>query len=330
MESESDRSRYKTASEINKEVEKRLIEEIEKGELSVKKLSSIGNDLIKQQLECVYKREKTKFIGFPVSISIGNCVGNYIYEPNNDEYNVIKENDVFKIQFGVNIAGCISMYGNTFVYKNNKVSIAETNDLFIKLKKICEKTMFATETNDTLRQHLEIECSKYGYRPLENNVSYQGDKSELSHSDSKYIVLNHQKRTDIDGNILSHPNECFEFEENEVYHINLQLVKDETCLDTIQRHNSHIYRFNEYYHNFKTKSGKDFYNVVKKECDSNAFVYADFDNNSFSKMGKRECINGGILDEFPVYYLKQKNDVVYSLCFTVLIGKQKGYIQIFD
>lgn len=329
MEGESDRSRYETAFEINKKVERYLIEEIQKGVINVKKLSDIGNDFIKQQLGLVYKKEKNKFIAFPVSISIGNCVGNYIYQKDGDKkYHSINENSIFKIQFGVNIGGCISMLCNTYLYENKKVTKAKIEDLFKNLRKICQKNMFATNTNDTLRQILEIECSKYGYKPLENNVSYQGEKDEISYSESKYILLNHKKEYDIDGNILSHPNECFEFEENEVYHMNIQLVEDnnENVLEQIQKHNPHIYRFNEYYYSFKTKSAKDFYNTIKKECGSNAFMYLDTEQNSIHKMGKRECLNSGILDEFPVCYLKQIDTNVYSCGFTVIIGKRSGYL----
>ena len=332
MESEADRSKYTTACDINERVLKCILDQIQNGEVHIEKLSAIGNEMIKAELQLVYKREKNKFMAFPVSISINNCVGNYIYETGNDKYNTIKDGDTFKIQFGVNIGGCISMCGDTYVYNSgsnssgNRVIKAETDTLFQNLKKICEKNMYHSNTNDVLRQELEIECSKYGFKPLENNASYQGIKDHLSYSESKYVLLNHKKESDIDGNVMSHPNDCFEFEENEVYHINIQIIKDECDVACTQKHQPHMYRLNEYYHNFKTKSGREFYNKVKNECGTNAFVYSSFDNFSYCKMGKRECMNGGILDEFPVYYLKQKDESVYTICFTVIVGKRVGYI----
>jgi methionine aminopeptidase len=328
MESEIDRTKYYTASQINQSVEQFVLSEIERGIRDVKKLTSIGNDFIKQQLASVYKREKNKFVAFPVSISIGNCVGNYIYEENNDKYNVIGDDTTFKIQFGVNIGGCIGMFSDTYCLQNKQVVKAKTSELFQKLKKICQKTIFSTNTNDTLRQLLEIECNQYGYKPLINNVSYQGEKNEISFSESKYILLNPKKEYDLDGNVISHPNDCFEFEENEVYHMSIQLVadNDEIHLEQVQKHKAHICRFNEYYFSFKTKSAKEFYNTMKKQCECNAFSYLDISENPAYKIGKRECLNSGILEEFPVYYLKENNNNVYCCGFTVIVGKRCGYL----
>ncbi len=39
---------------------------------------------IQEELKTVYKKEKNKKIAFPTSISLNNCLGNYIYDYQNE------------------------------------------------------------------------------------------------------------------------------------------------------------------------------------------------------------------------------------------------------
>ena len=45
------------------------------------------------------KKEKVKGIAFPLSISLNNCTGNYIYEESMKDYNLIKEGDVVLLEW---------------------------------------------------------------------------------------------------------------------------------------------------------------------------------------------------------------------------------------
>ena len=96
-----------------------IVSKIQSSELlNTQALNEYGDNRIKEECSKIYKREIIKGIAFPTSISLNNCVSNYIYENGNDEFNMIKPGDVVKIDLGVNLGGCISILGETIIYKN--------------------------------------------------------------------------------------------------------------------------------------------------------------------------------------------------------------------
>ena len=59
--------------------------------LNIKELSLYGNNRINEECSLIYKKSTNKGIAFPVSISLNNCLGNFIYEKENERYNHIIE-----------------------------------------------------------------------------------------------------------------------------------------------------------------------------------------------------------------------------------------------
>ena len=78
--------------------------------------------------ECnkIYKKETVKGIAFPTSISLNDCVGNYLYETSQEfeNYNTIKKGDVVKIELGVNLSGCIANLGETVIYDDSTDTVS--------------------------------------------------------------------------------------------------------------------------------------------------------------------------------------------------------------
>lgn len=316
--------KYNIASKIcQKVLEKIKCDITVNHNLHIKNICEKGDAFIQEELKLVYKNLKHKFIAFPVSISLNNCVENYRYHETQEQYNIIKNNDIVKIKLGVNIDGCISLLEKTYEFDDDQLKEILIN-LEERCKKICEKNMFNENTNDEVRKMLEIELLQAGYKSIENAVSYQTLDSHLNTSESKYMILNYQKYYDEEGELVL-PNNCFEFESGEFYNINLRFVKNELSLTTKIKHESHLYRFNEYFYNLKSKSGRQFYNEIIKNHNTNVFVYEDYKSKTINKIGFKESYENGILDELIIYYTGD-NIPVYSFCFTVFVSNKRGII----
>ena len=117
----NDKQRYISSSKICKVVLDEIILKIQKSQILVlKELYLYGNTRLQQELTLISKDE-IHSIAFPTSISLNNCVGNYLYS--NDQK--INPGDVVKIQLGVNLGGCIVNIGETIIYDKEKELLLE-------------------------------------------------------------------------------------------------------------------------------------------------------------------------------------------------------------
>ena len=325
-------TKYNAAAKICAEVYNKLVALIVNEEvISVKELCKIGNEMIIKECDSIFKKERNKGVGFPVSISLNDCVGNYVYEdnPRQQNYNVIKDGDVVKIELAVNIGGCIAVWADTVVKGHNKNQNQRYTEITRFLDDLSHKVlelMKGGETNDEVRIMVESECTKNEVFPIENCIGYQHLNNQIKTTDSKYIVFNHQKYYDDDDRLCVEENLCFDLEPGEVYTVNLTVVPD--SLDDSSHvykepHQAHIYRFNDFFYNLKLKSSREFASRVKSKCGNNAFVLSDHITSARDKMGLKECWENGIIDNYPVMYHKGKVNV-FSKKFTVIVGESKA------
>lgn len=267
-------------------------------------------------LKKMYKRS---CIAFPVSISLNNCVGNYINENNSQS---ISDNDLIKIEFAIRLDDCVVHFGETLVVNNhpdhnNYIKFLDKLENYITSKRYT--------TNDEIRQIVEAKCTEMDCFPVENSYSYQFDDEKFK-DELKYMVFNYTKYYDEEDNLVCQ-NSCFELEEGEVYHINLSIIKNNTSNLEIEHyykelHKPHIYRFNNYYYNLKLKSSKEFLTRVKKIYGTDSFDISKEILNSKDNIGIKECLDNGILDAFPVLYA-EPSECIYSKKFTVIIKNGK-------
>jgi methionine aminopeptidase len=365
MSSIIDIDKYNTCAKICGVAVVELKNLINSGELNINNLRDKIHDLINKECCLVYKKEKVKGIAFPLSISLNNCTGNYIYEESMTNYNTIKDGDVIKYEFGVNIGMCSCIYGDTLIYSNSHSSdtsdssdsndTSDSNDssdssdsndsnytsdsrsskylnVLNNLQKNVIHRLKHGETNDEIRKYIESYCSMNNCFPLENCISYQhmqvNDESHIKHNESKYMICNYKKYY-MEDDTLFQENLCFEFEQGEVYHINLTIVPNDNNSDIEhvfkEIHSPHIYRCNEYYYALKLKSSRDFFSEVKNKHFNNAFILSDYTKNVRGRMGFKECYENGVIEEYPIYYNKSEIPI-YHKKFTVVVGKSKGML----
>jgi methionine aminopeptidase len=342
MISEEDLTKYNSSAKICGIVFREIVFKISNNEmLETNLLNEYGDRRILEECSKIYKRED-KNIAFPTSISLNDCVGNYIYQENSNDYNMIKNGDVVKIELGVNIGGCIAVLGETIIYNSqgNQHNNSQENssdkdynkylDLLNELSLSIPKMIIPGGLNDDVKIMIESKCTETGCFPVENSISYQHIDGQLVTDDSKYIITNYQKYYDDDDNLAVPENICFEFEPGEVYTINLTVIPndyekdDETQHEYYEPHESHIYRFNDNYYSLKLKMSREFCSESKNKHNTNAFNCLPYKKNARWRVGIKECLDNNILDEYPIIYNKDKLPVFHKK-FTLVVSDNKCF-----
>lgn len=313
----------------------------------VKTLCETCDNLILKKCE-KYKSNgniKKYYLSVPTNISLNDCVGKYIYQPSLDLYNFVKAGDVVKIEVGIVVDGVVFRKGKTFIKKSKDVekeSEQKLKQMYIKkmIKNI--KTNLENNINlqseeeittDDLKLIVETELDDNDYIALENSVIYQtaGEFSKID--ESKYFVLNY-KQVFNDEDFLIYEDNCFLLENGDVFYMDILFIeKDEITqkLTYKQKHEPHIYTFNNVFSNLKLKSSKQFMRSVKnKTGNAGSFFKGDMDlviNKDYSKnkLGIKECCESGILETSPVLYNKQGKDI-YSEKFMLVLRNNRIYI----
>lgn len=326
----SNKQRYISSSKICKVVLDEIILKIQTSQILVlEELYLYGNTRLQEELTLISKDEKIHSIAFPTSISLNNCVGNYLYSK--DEK--INPGDVVKIQLGVNLGGCIVNIGETIIYDKEKELLLEKElskehqkyfNLLKKLETKIKEKMISGNTNDDVKILIESMCTEYGCFPVENTISYQHLDGQEFTDESKYIITNYKKYYDTDDYLIVPPNTCFEFEHGEIYTVKLVIIPnnldnlDETEHKYIQNEQSHIYRFNDTFHDLKLKMSREFVSRIKKEHGTNAFNAIEHSQNGKSRVAIKQCCESGILEKYPIIYSKDEYNVYHKI-FTVII-----------
>jgi methionine aminopeptidase len=328
MESESVLSsdtiaKYNTSATICGKVYKHLKAlVISNQERDIKNLCNIGNQMILSELSTIYKKNKDKNIAFPVCISLNNMISNHTGEI----VDLIKDTDIIKIKLGVSLCGCISILTETFIIKENKPIQRIINFLDDISENILEMIKHE-ETVDEVRIFIESKCTEQTVFPISNCISYQQEQSFIKTLDSKYIILNHQAKYDMNDYLLTEQNINFEFEEDDIFTINLTVIPIE---DDIEPNyvkyctlDGFIHRINETNYNLKLKSSKEFYSKVKKEYSYYAFDIKKYLDNPRDRMGILECKKHNLLDVYDIITV-HNNLPVISKEFTIIISKNNS------
>jgi len=300
---------YSLASLICKSVFKKLKDLIlTRNELSLKNLSLMGNQ---------YILEMNGTIAFPTSISLNNYVSNYIYC---DLDKLIQEDDLVKIHLGVSVNNCIVQLGETFLANGDS---HEYIDFLDKVQTKVLKMIKHGETNDETRIMIESMCTFENVFPVENCISYEQDKSNLKVVDSKYLILNYTKYYDTNDYLISEENICYEFEQDEIYTIDLSIIENSENKIEYINIEPHIYRFNECKVSLKLKSSREFLSKIKSLHSNFAFDINPYKDNIKNRIGIKECIEKGLLEAYPIKLTKNKENI-FSKKFTIIVGKNSS------
>ncbi|XP_014219625.1 proliferation-associated protein 2G4 [Copidosoma floridanum] len=306
-------TKYKMAGEIVNRVLKQVLNLCIPG-ASVRKICESGDELLVQETNKVFKKEKDlkKGIAFPTCISVNNCICHF--SPITSEPDLIlKDEDVVKIDLGAHIDGFIAVVAHTIVVKaSQKLKICGrkadvvlaafyASEAALRLLKPGIETYSVTDTVGKI-------CDVFKCRPIEGMLSHQLKQFKI----------------DGDKTIIQNPNDAqkkehekFTLEMHEVYAMDV-LVSTGEGVGKEQDTRVTIYKKTEENYQLKLKASRMFYSAVSHEHGLMPFNLRSFEDEKKAKMAVVECVNRRLIEPFQVLYEKP-NEYVAQFKFTVLL-----------
>jgi len=307
-------TKYKMAGDMANQILKDLIQRCTSG-TSVRELCILGDQLIVEKTNCVFKKEKelTKGIGFPTCISVNNCIGHFsplLSEPDL----ILSDGDLVKVDLGVHIDGFIACAGHTVVVgatNDNKITGRKADVLLAAYyaSEIALRLVKAGNTSTQVRDAIEkvageFECSSVegmcSVTQLQQNT-IEGEKSTIvSPSDA-------QKKDDKEHEYATH----------DVYTIDIVMSsgdgkwREGEARTTVYKRTDEIYAL-------KMKTSRTFYSEVCNKFTTMPFTLRALEDEKKARLGVGECTNHELLMPYPVRYEKD-GEFVARFEFTVLL-----------
>lgn len=302
--------KYKTAGQIASSVIAKIITEAVEGK-NILELCELGDKLIKEGTGAFYKTKKIeKGIAFPTCVSVNHVAGHY--SPEAGDKATLKDGDVVKIDLGVHLDGFIAVAAHTHVVGNSQgrpttgkaadaICAAHlAGDAILRLLKPGGKN---TEIPDVVKAVTEA----FHVTPVE-------------------AVLSHQlKRFVIDGTkvipnkaVADQAVEEFEFEENEVYAIDI-VVSTGTGKTREMELRPTIYKrdIDQTYY-LKLQAARKLYTEIIAKAPRLPFSIRSLEEKH-ARFGLTELEKHALINPYPVLY-EREGEIVAQFKYTALVG----------
>ncbi|URE05023.1 Proliferation-associated protein 2G4 [Musa troglodytarum] len=302
-------TKYKSAAEIVNKALQSVISKC-KPKAKIVDLCEQGDAFIREQAGNIYKNVKKKIergVAFPTCISVNNTVCHF--SPLASDDTVVEENDIVKIDMGCHIDGFIAVVGHTHVIQEGPVTgraadvIAAANtaaEVALRLVRPGKKNKDVTEA-------IQKVAAAYDCKIVEGVLSHQLKQFVIDGNKVIISVTNPETRVDE-----------FEFEENEVYAIDVVTSTGEGKPKLLDEKQTTIYKraVDKNYH-LKMKSSRFIFSEISQKFPIMPFSARALEEKR-ARLGLVECMNHDLLQPYPVLHEKP-GDLVAHIKFTVLL-----------
>lgn len=302
-------TKYKLSAEIANKALQTVLSEC-KPKAKVVDLCEKGDSYIREQTGTVYKNAKKKIekgVAFPTCISVNSTVCHF--SPLVGDGTVLEENDIVKIDLGCHIDGFISVVAYTYVVKEGPVTgraadvIAAANtaaEVALRLVKPGKKNKDVTEA-------IQKVAAAYDCKIAEGVLSHQ----------MKQFVIDGNKVVLGAGNPETRVDDA-EFEENEVYAIDIVTSTGEGKLKLLDEKETTIYkRAVDKNYQLKMKASRLIFTEINQKFPIMPFTARALEDKR-ARLGLVECVNHELLQPYPVLHEKP-GELVAHIKFTVLL-----------
>jgi len=304
-------TKYKMAGDIANRVLKSLIDRCVIG-VSALELCKIGDDMIVQETDKVYKKEKdiTKGIAFPTQANVNNCICHYAPLSSVKNDIIVKENDIVKLDLGVHIDGYIAVVAHTVFLNEEKKGKAVDAMLAAHYCAEAALRLVAPGVENTKVTDVVTKISEsYGCKAVEGMLSYQMEKDTID--GKKTIIQNPTEKQ-------RQEHENCEFAVNEVYAIDMLISTGDGKSRDMDFRTTIYKREPDQVYQLKMKASRAVFSEVEKKFDTMCFNLRALADEKKAKMGINECVNHGLITPFPVLFEKE-DEIVAQFKFTTLL-----------
>lgn len=304
-------TKYKMAGEIANRVLAELIQRTQVG-VSALELCKIGDDMIVQETDKVYKKEKEmmKGIAFPTQANVNNCICHYAPLSSVQNDFVLKDGDVVKLDLGVHVDGYIAVVAHTVILSEAKKSRAA--DALLAAHYCAEAALRLVKPGNENTKVTDVVTKiseSFGCKAVEGMLSYQMEKDTID--GKKTIIQNPTEKQ-------RQEHEKCEFAVNEVYAIDMLISTGDGKSRDMDYRTTIYKREPDQVYQLKMKASRAVFSEVEKKFDSMCFNLRSLDDEKKAKMGINECVNHGLITPFPVLFEKE-DEVVAQFKFTTLL-----------
>jgi curved DNA binding protein len=302
--------KYRTAGQVASNVIAKVIEAAVDGK-NVLELCELGDKLILEGVKNQYKTKKyEKGVAFPTCISVNHIAGHY--SPEAGDKAALKDGDVVKIDLGVHLDGFIAVAAHTHVVGNaqGKVTTGKTADA------ICAA-------------HIAGEAILRLLKPGQKNTDIADVVKKITdtfHVTPVDAVLSHQmKRFVIDGtkvipnkHVADQAVEEFEFEENEVYAIDVVVSTGSGKTRELDLRPTIYKRDVDQTYLLKLQAARKIFSEINQKAPSLPFNIRVLEEKHV-RFGLGELEKHGLIHPYPVLY-EREGEIVAQFKYTALVG----------
>ncbi|CAM9346176.1 proliferation-associated protein 2G4 [Lampetra fluviatilis] len=307
-------TKYKMAGDIVNKIMKQLVDAAKGGE-SVRSLCEKGDNLIVEETNKVFKKEKEikKGIAFPTCISVNNCTCHF--SPLKSDPDCTMQNgDLVKIDLGVHVDGFVATAAHTFILGVSKENPASDRKAdVVKAAFLCSEAALrlvkAGTENTQVTQMWNKMATEFKCTPIEGMLSHQLKQHVID--GEKTVIQNPTDQQKKD-------HEKASFEVHEVYAVDVLISTGEgKARETGQR--TTVFKRNpDKHYILKMKASRAFLSEISTRFDVMPFTLRAFEDEKKARMGVVECVKHELLQPFPVLYEKE-SEFVAQFKFTVLL-----------
>lgn len=302
-------TKYKLAAEIANKALQAVLGECKRG-AKVVDLCEKGDSFIREQTANIYKNAKKKVdkgVAFPTCVSINNVVCHF--SPLAGDETALEDSDVVKIDLGCHIDGFIAVVAHTHVLQAGPVTgrAADVITAANTAAEVALRLVRPGKTNKDVTEAIQKVATAYDCKVTEGVLSHQMKQFVI---DANKVILS-----------VSHPEtrvEDAEFEENEVYAIDVVMSTGEGKPKLIDEKQTTIYKraVDKNYH-LKMKSSRFIFSEINQKFPIMPFSARALEEKR-ARLGLVECVNHELLEPYPVLQEKP-GDLVAHIKFTVLL-----------
>ncbi|DBA93752.1 TPA: hypothetical protein ACH3X3_013817 [Trebouxia sp. C0006] len=316
-------TKYKAAAKITNSVLASIIQAC-KPDARIAALCEQGDKSIQEAVSKEFKGKTIeKGVAFPTCISPNHVVGHF--SPLREDSTVVKAGDLLKIDLGVHIDGFIATAAHTLQVPESSVNSSEQQaapitgkaaDVVAAAQSALEAALrlvrpgkHISDVPDVLRKVVE----SYGCNLVEGVMSHQMKQFVI---DANKCVLNRPSP--------EHKVEDGEFEENEVYAIDIVVSTGEGKPKIVDEKQTTVYkRALDMVYSLKMKASRTVFKEINTRFPALPFTFRELEGTSSreassSRLGIVECLSHGLLHPYPVMYEKS-GELVAQFKTTVLL-----------
>lgn len=307
-------TKYTMAGDMANQILKDLIPRCTSG-ASARELCILGDKLITEKTNCVFKKEKdmTKGIGFPTCISVNNVIGHFsplLSEPDQ----VLCDGDLVKVDLGVHIDGFIACAAQTIVVGatcEEPITGRKADVLLAAYyaAEIALRLVKAGNTSTQVRSAIEKVAGEFACSSVEGMCSVTQLQQNTIEGEKSTIVTpsDAQKKDDKEHEYATH----------DVYTIDIVMSSGDGKWREREARTT-VYKRTDETYALKMKTSRTFYSEVCNKFTTMPFTLRALDDEKKARLGVSECTNHELLMPYPVRYEKD-GEFVARFEFTVLL-----------